>query len=192
MVSICVHLVPNTAHPFNSCIQAISTSAVQLFYAWRILVLTHNHWIVGFVVFSSIVGGRRYFTTVNSLHPKHIIHSLRNICRSRCPICPCIRRFPKIRTRCHCMELCFNSCWCYHRRDIGTMAVSSLVYIHILQLTVATGSVYLASYLVYSSSWSTTQHKHKSRIPNTTQTVDRIIRCPSISLFQESIEPHIF
>lgn len=43
---------------------------VQLFYAWRIHKLTRNVWLVGAVVTTSLVGGRR------SLLPlvPHVIH----------------------------------------------------------------------------------------------------------------------
>lgn len=44
-----------TDHPFAS--QGIVAMMVQMFYAWRIYVLTKNSWITAAVIATSIVGG---------------------------------------------------------------------------------------------------------------------------------------
>ncbi|KAL4268951.1 hypothetical protein AB1N83_002389 [Pleurotus pulmonarius] len=124
-------------HP---AIMAISTSAVQLFYAWRILVLTHNHWIVGFVVFSSIVGGL-----------------------SGISVGVAVRFVPAY-------------------ADFQKFEPAVIAWSCALILADVTIAVTLAR-------WLTTQHKHKSRIPNTTQTVDRIIRLTiQTGLLQTALE----
>lgn len=44
--------------------QGITTATVQLFFAWRVKVLTGNIWLVSLITITSIASGRRYFITV--------------------------------------------------------------------------------------------------------------------------------